>query len=83
MGLASAFAYAGAKCIVSSLWQVNDKSTMQIMENYYRELQDGKPKNTALVEAKRSYIKSSQAQYAHPFFWAGFIGIGDFKALKN
>ncbi|MEZ4891577.1 MAG: CHAT domain-containing tetratricopeptide repeat protein [Saprospiraceae bacterium] len=83
MGLASAFAYAGAKCIVSSLWQVNDKSTMQIMENYYRELQDGKPKNTALVEAKRSYIKSSQAQYAHPFFWAGFIGIGDFKAIKN
>ncbi|MBL7807382.1 MAG: CHAT domain-containing protein, partial [Saprospiraceae bacterium] len=31
LSLARAFAYAGAKSIVASLWSVNDQSTMQIM----------------------------------------------------
>jgi CHAT domain-containing protein len=83
ISLARAFAYAGAKSIVASLWSVNDQSTMQIMENFYVELKAGKPKNIALANAKRNYLTQNPGIQAHPFFWAAFIGLGDMTALKN
>jgi CHAT domain-containing protein len=82
LSLARAFAYAGAKSIVASLWSVNDQSTMQIMDYFYGELKAGKTKNLALAQAKRNYLQQNPGRASHPFFWAGFVGLGDMSRVK-
>ena len=82
VSLARAFAFAGAKGIVASLWSVNDKSTMQVMDNFYAELKSGKTKNIALANAKRQYLEKNPGQM-HPFYWAAFVAVGDMAAIKN
>lgn len=77
LSLARAFAYAGAKSIVASLWRVNDQSTMQIMDAFYAGLKAGKTKHVALGEAKQKYLLENPGKNAHPFFWAAFVGLGD------
>jgi CHAT domain-containing protein/Tfp pilus assembly protein PilF len=83
LSLARAFAFAGAKGIVASMWSVNDKSTMLIMDHFYAGIKSGGSKNTALANAKRQYLEQHPGLPAHPFFWAGFVGVGDMSAIKN
>lgn len=83
VSLARAFAFAGAKSIVSSLWSVNDQSTMLVMDDFYAQLKSGKRKNLALNAAKQHYLEQYPGKTSHPFFWAGFVAVGDMSALKN
>jgi CHAT domain-containing protein len=76
IGLTRAFTYAGAKSIVNTLWSVDDKRTMLLMTQFYRNLKAGQQKDAALGNAKRDFIRKGEL-WAHPVFWAGFIGIGD------
>lgn len=79
VSLGSAFFYAGAKSIVSSLWSVNDASTQKLMGFFYQGIQSGATKSTALRQAKLQYLE--QANFPHPFYWAAFVGNGDMKAI--
>ena len=79
--LARAFFYAGAKSVVSTLWSVNDRSTSIIMTEFYKELLKGKRKDEALRQAKLSYLESADPEYQHPYYWAGFIAMGDMSPL--
>lgn len=83
VSLARAFAYAGAKSILASLWSVNDHSTMQVMDNFYVGIKSGMPKNEALTNAKLQYLEKNPGQPSHPFFWAGFVIVGDMRPVKN
>ncbi len=82
ISLARAFAYAGAKSIVTSLWSVNDAKTKDLMLLFYQNLKKGKTKDAALRQAKLSFIAKNIHPNAHPFFWAAFIGIGDMSAVR-
>lgn len=85
ISLARAFAAAGAKSLITSLWKVNDKKSKELMLNFYKHLQDGKPKDAAMQQAKLDFLAANQGgegAYMHPFFWAGFIAIGDMGAIK-
>lgn len=82
ISLARAFAYAGAKSIVTTLWQVDDARTSRLMQHFYKNLHHGMPKNEALWRAKRTLF-TGKKDSAHPFFWAGFIPIGDMSALRD
>jgi CHAT domain-containing protein len=75
IGLARAFYYAGARSVVASLWDVDDRSTARLMELFYRQLRDGKPIDVALQQAKLSVIRDA-GQTAAPFYWASFIASG-------
>jgi CHAT domain-containing protein/Tfp pilus assembly protein PilF len=81
ISLARAFAFAGAKSIVTSMWSVPDQSTMRLMDFFYAELTLGQPKNRALSAAKQRYLRDSPGLNAHPFFWAGFVAVGDMGRL--
>jgi CHAT domain-containing protein len=76
-----AFLYAGAASLTLSLWSVEDRSTWQIMERFYRKLADGWTKAAALRDAQLTMCQN-QAQdavtgaYAHPYFWAPFFLVG-------
>ncbi|WP_299216846.1 CHAT domain-containing protein [uncultured Aquimarina sp.] len=77
MSLARGFFYAGANTVISSLWNANDKSTAQIMESFYSNLENGQTKSKALHNAKINYLKSASLSDASPHYWATFVLIGD------
>jgi tetratricopeptide (TPR) repeat protein len=78
-GLRRAFQQAGAKSLVTSLWQIPDRETKDLMVEFYKRLYDGKSKLNALHEASLSVMKSAKDKHksTHPFYWGGFILIGD------
>ncbi|HRI58597.1 MAG TPA: CHAT domain-containing protein [Saprospiraceae bacterium] len=82
ISLARAFAYAGAKSIVTSLWSVSDSKTKDLMIDFYKNLRKGMLKDDALRQAKLDFLKRNRGQAAHPFYWAGFVGIGNMEKVK-
>lgn len=76
IGLSRGFFYAGANSILLSLWSVNDRSTAQLMENFYRYLHEGKEKSEALRQAKIDFLKGELPSLRHPYYWAPFILLG-------
>jgi CHAT domain-containing protein len=74
--LSYAFSVAGSPSIVASLWPVCDPSTQAFMQCYYRDLKKNS-KTGALRAAQVSLLKDPR--YAHPFFWAPFVLIGDWR----
>lgn len=81
ISLARAFAFAGAKSIITSLWQMQDTATKDISIQFYKNLRRGQPKDVALQKAKINYIKKAKSPQKHPFFWAGFIALGDMSKI--
>lgn len=85
MSLARAFAQAGAACIVSSLWSVNDQSTAHLMRCFYDNLGAGKQTGVALREAKLAYLADAGigATAQSPYFWAGVVAVGDDREIEQ
>lgn len=82
MSLARAFTYAGVPATVMSLWKAPDATTPDIMVDFYKNLKKGMTKDAALREAKLTYLnKSYDSKDANPFFWAGFVPIGNMETL--
>jgi CHAT domain-containing protein len=73
LGIASTFLGAGSRAVVASLWQVDDRTTVDLMRRFYHELSAGKTVAAALRSAQLTIRASRPA----PFFWAGFVVIGD------
>ncbi len=69
-----AFQYAGAKSVLMSLWEVEALSAVTLAENFLRYRKSGKTKLESL-KAARDDIRN--AGYKHPFFWSGFILVGE------
>jgi CHAT domain-containing protein/Tfp pilus assembly protein PilF len=81
MSLARGFHYAGCTNVVMSLWQVDDKSTSQIMNYFYMYLKNGVGISEALRLAKIKYLENADEVKSHPYYWAGFIHIGNNQSL--
>jgi len=78
IGLSRGLFYAGAAAVMLSLWQVADKSTCLLMENFYRQyVKNGKTKTSSLQLAMQA-IKDNE-EYAHPYYWAPFVVMGDWR----
>ncbi|MGO9119055.1 MAG: CHAT domain-containing protein [Desulfomonilaceae bacterium] len=74
MGMGRAFQYAGAKSVLMSLWSVAEKSSVEMVESFFKHLKQGKNRLEALRLARDEIRK---AGYDHPFFWAPFILVGE------
>jgi len=83
MSMARAFIYAGCPSIVMTLWQVEDKSGVKIMEDFYYYLSKGKRKDVALRMAKLNHLESSDPLTSHPHYWLGYVNIGNPESLKS
>lgn len=83
MSLARGFKYAGCPSIVMTMWPVEDNSSIKLMEYFYEAIKDGKSKDEALREAKLKFMDHSDRLHAHPYFWAGYISIGDQSPLYS
>ncbi len=68
----------GAKAVLATLWPVADQSTAELMAEMYRRRQDENlTKIEALRQAQISLMRKSK--YSHPFYWAPFILMGNWK----
>jgi len=105
-GLGTTAQLKGAKAVISSLWEVNDASTGELMADFYKRWAGGGDK-VAKVEALRqaqldllqgkvtpqsgtsgrgfgiaqneSGGQGAVAGYAHPYYWAAFVLMGNWR----
>jgi len=77
-GMSRGFIYAGTPSILATLWSVDDKSTSILMKSFYENwLKKGMTKPAALRQAQLSL--KAMPEYSHPFYWAPFVMIGDWR----
>jgi CHAT domain-containing protein len=77
LGLIRGALYAGARSLMLSLWDVDDRSTAEFMTMFYGRVGQSKNNAAALGDA----AKELRAKYPHPYYWAPFVLVG--KALSG
>ncbi|KAB8320038.1 CHAT domain-containing protein, partial [Tolypothrix campylonemoides VB511288] len=78
VGLTRGLMYAGAARVMVSLWQINDKGTSVLMQEFYKEmLQQGKNPAQALRAAQRKLWENPE--WRSPYYWAGFTVQGEWR----
>jgi CHAT domain-containing protein len=82
IGMTWALAAAGTPRIVASQWQVNSCSTTDMMVEFHRQLKKRVSDSDSGMGAAEALRQASLAlmnrdEYRHPFYWAGFIAVGD------
>jgi CHAT domain-containing protein len=77
LSMARDFMHAGSGSVVMSLWRVSDRSTAALMEHFYEGLGAGLSKDEALQESKLAWLRQAGPLEGHPFFWAGFVVVGN------
>ncbi|HTD23962.1 MAG TPA: CHAT domain-containing tetratricopeptide repeat protein [Terriglobales bacterium] len=82
IGMSWAFFVAGAPSLVASQWKVDSASTTELMLHFHRGLHPtagaqghSLAKARALQQAELSVMK--RPEYRHPYYWAGFVIVGD------
>lgn len=74
MGMGRAFQYAGAKSVLMSLWSVAEATSVEMCRVMLEATQSGATNLQALQAGRRAV---REAGWDHPFFWAGFILVGE------
>jgi CHAT domain-containing protein/tetratricopeptide (TPR) repeat protein len=79
LGLRRAFAVAGARTLIASLWAVGDESTRVWMSQLYRaRFERGEATEAATRTAALAVLEERRAarRSTHPFHWAAFVAVG-------
>ena len=71
VGFAWAFLRAGARRVIAGLWDVDDRSTAELMNALYARLAAGDSVPRSLREAKLSLLRQG-GQFAKPYYWGPF-----------
>ncbi|WP_299210459.1 CHAT domain-containing protein [uncultured Dokdonia sp.] len=78
------FTNAGAKSVIGSLWNINEKSSLEITTQFYRNLKQGDRKSKALQKAKLTYLKNhANTSEASPYYWSAITLVGSDEALYD
>lgn len=81
ISLAHAFNYAGSESILTSLWEIDEQSSSEIIALFYNYLSEGIPKDEALSQAKLDYLATAEGRRLQPQYWAGLILMGSADAI--
>ncbi|HKV09581.1 MAG TPA: CHAT domain-containing protein [Thermoanaerobaculia bacterium] len=72
LSLARPFLGAGVPAVVATLWDIEDGSSPELFETFYRRLREGSSPIRALQEAQISSIHHSDPILRQPRTWAAF-----------
>ena len=75
--IARAFLLAGVKNILITQWPIADKSSEYLMDRFYYYLSRGNPVDIALQKAKIDCIFQGDPVKAAPYYWAGYVCLGN------
>ncbi|MCH7396717.1 CHAT domain-containing protein [Belliella sp. DSM 107340] len=77
ISLARGFMYANVPNVLMSLWAVSDQSTSKLMSLFYDKVYEGESYSEAIRNAKLDYLSQADENTAHPYYWAGFVFLGE------
>ena len=67
IGMTRAFIYAGTPSVITTLWQVNDRASYELMRDFYSNL-----KTMKKAEALRQAQLKTMKEFPEPLFWAAY-----------
>ena len=73
LGLAGIAMRAGVRSTLATLWSIDDRSTADVMSEFYRQLKVGLNKAEALQRAQLAVFAKEKA----PYFWAPYVLVGN------
>jgi CHAT domain-containing protein/tetratricopeptide (TPR) repeat protein len=73
VGLTRALLYAGTPGVISTLWNIDDAASAELMEEFYRGLAGG----TSVAGALRQAQLAVKVRHPDPAYWAAFTLNGD------
>ena len=77
LGFTRSFLSAGTSSLIASLWEVSDDATAVLMGTLYGELSKGRDIQRAMQAGQLAVLR--QQGMSHPFFWAPFNLIGNWR----
>jgi CHAT domain-containing protein/Tfp pilus assembly protein PilF len=72
LGLQRGLFCAGASSLLLSLWDVHDRSTADLMREFYQ----GYIESGDIAASLQRAMRSQREQNLHPYFWAPFVMVG-------
>jgi CHAT domain-containing protein/Flp pilus assembly protein TadD len=82
MGMTRGFFYAGAERVLVSLWNVNDRVTVDLMRHFYRGMLVEDLSPAAALRAAQDSIRR-QPRFRAPYYWAGFVLQGEWRGERR
>jgi len=76
VGLPRAFLFAGVPCIVASQWKLEDKSSSELMVEFYRNLRGGRSDAASALRAAMLHMMrgpGSSEQVVDVYKWGGYL----------
>jgi CHAT domain-containing protein len=73
-GLQRAFAVAGAKSVIMSLWRVNDNVTQEMISLFYQNWIQNKQDMHTAFEAAQNQVRK---QFPEAYYWGAFVMVGN------
>lgn len=70
ISLNRAFLYAGSSNVISTLWNISDKSTPKLLNDFYSFYKQGYSFTESLCYAQRKFINQTSS---NPMLWSGFV----------
>ncbi len=78
IGLTQGFISAGAHSVVATLWQVPDGATAALMRQFYAFMLSGGDRPAEALR-KAQMWSASQRRSRDPYYWGGFVLVGDWR----
>lgn len=79
IGLVRGWLYAGARSVLVTLWDANDRSTATFMGHFYRALAQGLDRAAAV----RTAMLALREEHPHPYYWAPFTLVGQVQSPSD
>ena len=79
IGLSRAFVLAGASAVVSTLWNVNDRATLDLMRDFSAALTDQRPTDAL----RQAMLAARDRSPDDPALWAGVMLFGGISLLAD
>ena len=69
----------GAQAVMSTLWEVEDVTTAALMEAFYRARNQAHLGKAAALRTAQLQLIAGGGEYAHPYYWAPYVLMGDWR----
>jgi CHAT domain-containing protein len=76
VGLARAFLYAGARGVLATLWDVDDRASAELVRRFYAGMVTQRLTPAAALRAAQDSLRADP-RWRDPYFWAGLTLHGD------
>jgi CHAT domain-containing protein len=72
LGLVRGLLHSGARSLLLSLWDVQDRSTTELMRSFYTRF----GAQASAASALQGAMQELRERQPHPYFWAPFVLTG-------